>query len=151
MHIVQLAVLNVEAVAAFVAAVGEQHAFGSAVRNADLDRDAVGAIDHVDGGVAGDDLGAWKECVAVARRRRLRSWILEARRPARIDGQDIVATGLSIPERDHLDQFITMQVGHIVVLSPILVHMIEFPAMIVQADQIFGIERSAEELARFGE
>ena len=107
-------------------------------------------VDHVDRGVARYGLRAWEEGVLAARRSCLRPRVEETGRTARVDGQHVIFAGLDVPERDHLDQFIAVLIGHVVVFGEVLGDVIEFPAGGIQFGESFRRNRRAEELAGLG-
>ena len=87
--------------------------------------------------------------VAVASERDLRPRFRQAQRAAAVDRQHAVLAGFHVPGRDHLDQLVAELTGHVVILGPVFVDVVELPVLGVQFGQLRGGDGRTETLAGF--
>ena len=84
-------------------------------------------------------------CTALEILRNLGSRIGKAlRSAAAVDGQHIIFAGLHVPQGDHLDEFVAILRGDVVIFRKVLVHVIQFPAGSVELGEFGRIDRRAE-------
>ena len=134
-HVLQFAVLDIQAVAAVGAAERDQRTLRAALRDLHLGGDAVRTVEQPRASVERHGLGAWVEGVAGAVGGDLRALFGKALRAAPVDRHHIVLAGLHIPHADHLDQLGAIFGRHVVVFGEILLHVVQLPAVGVQLGQ----------------
>ena len=147
----QPAVLDVERPAAGVAALADQDALGSAVRDLRVGGDAVRPVEHARADPERQRLRVGPEDVLGPRLGNLRALRHQPLDRAAIDREDVVLPGFGIPHRDQLDELVPVLRGQIVVLGWILGDVVQLPVASVQTDQRLRGNERAERLAGLGE
>ena len=168
----QLAILDIQGIAAVDAALRNQHALVAFVE-LDIGRDAVGAVHDIGRGIDRDFLSAGIEGIAAAIGGDLRSLVGETLLATAVHGQDIVFARFHIPLADHLNQLrphfgahvapfrepgleraklrLQVLVRQVVIFGEVFGDLVQFPGMGIEIGQHGGGNRHAKGFSRFFE
>ena len=148
--VLELAVLGVQAPAADVRALGDDHALGALLRHHDLGGDGVRLVLEVQHAVLRQASHAAEEQLGLA---------LDQHRPAGgvrvhlldhpvVERQHLVARRLDQPEALQLVELLRHLLGQILRLAPVLGRVVEFPDVVVERDSLLADQHPGRAVLR---